>query len=56
MKNVGRIFNQAKQDSAGYEAYAQQLGKLFQTQPAVLEQLLEHFIFYRSCRSYYASC
>ena len=41
MKNVGRIFNQAKQDTAGYEAYAEQLGQLFRSQPAVLVQLLD---------------
>lgn len=41
VKNVGRIFDQAKRDSAGFEPYARQLAGLFQAQPAVLEQLLD---------------
>lgn len=40
-KNVGRIFDQAKQDSAGFEPYARQLAGLFRDEPAVLEQLLD---------------
>jgi len=38
--NVGRIFDMARQDSAGYEAYAGQIAKMFKTSPAVLEDLL----------------
>lgn len=41
VKNVGRIFDQAKQDSAGFEPYARQLAGLFRAEPAVLEQLLD---------------
>ena len=41
MRNVGRLFNQAKQDSAGYEPYARQVAGLFQDSPLVLEELLD---------------
>lgn len=40
VKNVGRLFNQARKDSHGYETYANQVYRLFQNNPAVLEQLL----------------
>ncbi|MFC4350035.1 TerB family tellurite resistance protein [Fodinicurvata halophila] len=40
MKNVGRIFDQAKRDARGFEPYARQLGKLFSREPQVLEELL----------------
>lgn len=40
MKNVGRIFDQAKQDTAGYELYARQIAAMFRDRPAVLEELL----------------
>jgi DnaJ like chaperone protein len=41
MKNVGRIFNQARKDPYGYEPYARQLGKMFRNNPRVLEELLD---------------
>lgn len=41
MKNVGRIFNRARKDSAGFEPYARQLGGMFRENPAVLEELLD---------------
>jgi DnaJ like chaperone protein len=34
MKNVGRVFNQARRDVAGFEAYAQQIAGLFHNNPA----------------------
>ncbi|MEE8258631.1 MAG: TerB family tellurite resistance protein [Sphingomonadales bacterium] len=40
VKNVGRIFDMAKKDSAGYEAYARQIAALFKDSPAVLEDLM----------------
>jgi DnaJ like chaperone protein len=40
MKNVGRIFDQARKDARGYEPYARQLAKMFEDNPAVLEELL----------------
>jgi len=40
MKNVGRVFNQARKDAGGFEPYARQLGRMFHGNPAVLEELL----------------
>ncbi len=39
--NVARIFNLAKQDIAGYEAYAEQLAKLFESNRELLQDVLE---------------
>jgi DnaJ like chaperone protein len=39
--NVRRIFNLARQDVAGYEAYAGQIAKLFVGNPGVLEDVLD---------------
>jgi DnaJ like chaperone protein len=41
MKKVGFFFDQAKQDVAGFEGYAEQLYRLFHNQPAVLEQIMD---------------
>jgi len=41
VKNVARIFDLAKKDIAGFEAYAQQLAGMFGSNPAVLEDLLD---------------
>jgi DnaJ like chaperone protein len=41
IKNVGRVFNQARRDARGFEPYAKQLGRLFRDNPAVLEELLD---------------
>ena len=40
MKNVSRVFNQARKDAAGYEPYARQVATMFSKDPAVLEELL----------------
>jgi DnaJ like chaperone protein len=40
VKNVGRLFDQARKDSYGYETYAKQVHRLFRDNPAVLEELL----------------
>lgn len=40
MKNVSRVFNQARKDAAGYEPYAKQVAEMFRNNPAVLEELL----------------
>ncbi len=40
MKNVGRVFDQARKDSRGFEPYAKQLARMFADNPAVLEELL----------------
>lgn len=38
--NVARVFNIARQDSAGFEPYARQIAGLFRDKPAILEELL----------------
>lgn len=40
-KNVARLFNLAKQDVAGYDAYADQLAQIFVDNPQTLEDVLE---------------
>lgn len=40
MKNVGRVFDMAKQDVKGYQEYAQQIARMFKGSPEVLEDLL----------------
>jgi DnaJ like chaperone protein len=40
MRNVGRVFDMAKQDTAGYEAYAKQVANMFKDDPQVLEDLM----------------
>ncbi|WP_020592611.1 TerB family tellurite resistance protein [Kiloniella laminariae] len=40
MKNVGRLFDRARQDAGGFEPYAEQLSRTFRNNPAVLEELL----------------
>ena len=37
---VGRLFNEAKKEAAGFEPYAQQISDLFVHEPRVLEELL----------------
>src|SRR5476651_833016 len=39
--HVARIFNLARQDVAGYEAYAAQIARLFVGNPAILEDVLD---------------
>ncbi len=41
LKNVARVFNLAKQEVAGYEAYARQLARLFSGRPDVLEDVMD---------------
>lgn len=40
MADVGRLFNQAKETSEGYQAYAHQIAGMFRGRPVVLEDLL----------------
>ena len=42
---VGKIFNKAKQDSLGYEPYAQQIAKIYKNNPAVLDEVI-NILFY----------
>jgi len=41
MENVSRVFDLAKQDVVGYEAYANQLSSLLKGNPRLLEDVLE---------------
>jgi len=41
VKNVARVFNLAKQDGTGYEAYAEQLAVMFKGNRKLLEYVLE---------------
>lgn len=40
LRNVGRLFDIAKRDTAGFEIYAKQLATMFQDRKPVLEELL----------------
>jgi len=40
IRNVGRLFDEAKQDATGFEPYAQQIATMFRGNPNVLEELL----------------
>ena len=42
---VGKIFNKAKEDSLGYEPYAQQIAQIYKSQPAVLDEVI-NIMFY----------
>jgi DnaJ like chaperone protein len=41
MKNVARVFNLAKQDMSGYDAYAEQLATMFKGNRKLLEDVLD---------------
>jgi DnaJ like chaperone protein len=40
-KNVARVFDQAKDDPAGFEPYAKQIARLFRKDHPILEELLD---------------
>ena len=40
IKNVSRVFNQARRDASGFEPYAEQVARMFRNHPRVLEELL----------------
>ena len=42
---VGKIFNKAKEDSLGYEPYAQQIAQIYRNNPAVLDEII-NTLFY----------
>ena len=42
---VGKIFNKAKEDSLGYELYAQQIAQIYNNNPAVLNEVI-NILFY----------
>lgn len=39
--NVGRLFDQARKAAHGFEPYARQIARMFQNNPAVLEELID---------------
>jgi len=41
LRNVGRVFDLARQDARGFEPYARQVARMFADRPAVLEELLD---------------
>ena len=41
LPHVARVFNLAKQDVAGFDSYARQIGRLFAGRPQVLEDVLD---------------
>ncbi len=40
MKNVGKLFDEAKKDAKGFEPYVEQIEMMFAHEPAVLEELI----------------
>jgi len=42
---VGKIFNKAKEDSLGYEPYAQQIAQIYRNNPVVLDEVI-NILFY----------
>ena len=45
IENVGKIFNKAKEESAGYEQYAKQISQIYTNNPSVLEEVI-NILFY----------
>ena len=45
MDQVGKIFNKAKEDSLGYEPYAQQIAQIYRNNSAVLDEVI-NTLFY----------
>jgi DnaJ like chaperone protein len=41
LANVGRLFDRARREAAGFEPYARQIAAMFRRNPAVLEKLLD---------------
>ena len=45
LDQVGKIFNKAKEESTGYEPYAQQIAQIYKNNPNVLEEVI-NILFY----------
>lgn len=45
MKNVARVFDRARQDTAGYQSYAKQIASLMQGNRVVLQDLMDALFF-----------
>lgn len=41
MPNVARVFDLARRSASGYEVYARRIGRMFASDPAVLEEVLD---------------
>jgi DnaJ like chaperone protein len=41
LSNLAKVFNYAKRDVAGYDAYARQIARLFSSQPGILEDVMD---------------
>lgn len=41
LRRVGRVFNEARKDTSGFEPYAEQIAAMFHHSPAVLEELMD---------------
>jgi DnaJ like chaperone protein len=41
LQNVAKVFNYAKRDVAGYDAYARQIARLFASRPQILEDVMD---------------
>ncbi|MFK5997301.1 MAG: molecular chaperone DjiA [Rhodobacterales bacterium] len=50
---AAKVFNLARQDVAGYELYAAKIAKMFKSEPAVLEDLLEGLFHIAIADGYY---
>ena len=40
MKNIGRLFDEAKKEASGFEPYAEQIAMMFAHEPVVMEELM----------------
>ena len=45
IEQVGKIFNKAKEESAGYEPYAKQISQIYKNNPNILEEVI-NILFY----------
>ena len=45
IEQVGKLFNKAKEESTGYEPYAQQISQIYKSNPNVLEEVI-NILFY----------
>ena len=45
IEQVGKIFNKAKEESTGYEPYAQQISQIYKNNPNILEEVI-NILFY----------
>ena len=51
--NAAKVFNLARQDVAGYDIYARKVAKMFKTEAAVLEDLIEGLFYIAMADGHY---